>query len=487
MAIEWRDVTIDIKVCGVDVPPEDRDFVRLYPHLDPMLVSREEVDATKGRFRKKREKLQKFEYKLVQPDPADPVVPKVLPKLTCEYCGKSFSRRSTLEQHVALHGATNTTDWEEIQDAALHDLEEAAAFGLLAGELGYAATLAKNNVRTSPAHFPSNAGVSQGSGIKGIKEEAEEEDGADLAAASAVHNTATVLINHGMAVDCAATTGVPGHPAARVGDGNLGIRCRCATCGKTFARQSLLNRHHKLHAGIKPFVCNSCGKRFLQRYNLKKHLWTHSLEKPHKCECGSSYTDLSSLKAHTLKHHKQEGGHLSGKVGGQTTALPPPAKQTPVGDGSTGGKSGSSPLVKASGGGHTGPAVGNGRSKTAANIPCPKCDRVFAAKAHLDRHMPVHSLMVKPYSCHVCGWRFHLLHNMHRHLATHAKKGECVGQPPPASCPTLTSTPKQEESSSTEAQVDNSSYIQDDLESDDEDDGLVLTVEAPISDEAAEG
>ena len=50
---------------------------------------REEVDATKGMFRKKREKLQKFEYKLVQPDPADPVTPKVLPKVS----GSMLSRR----------------------------------------------------------------------------------------------------------------------------------------------------------------------------------------------------------------------------------------------------------------------------------------------------------------------------------------------------------------------------------------------------------
>jgi hypothetical protein len=60
VAIEWLDVTIDIKVrqmkrvfiqriwtgvllqvCGVDVPLEDRDYVRLYPKLDPMLVSRQ--------------------------------------------------------------------------------------------------------------------------------------------------------------------------------------------------------------------------------------------------------------------------------------------------------------------------------------------------------------------------------------------------------------------------------------------------------------
>jgi hypothetical protein len=39
------------------------------------------VDATKGMFRKKREKLQKFEYKLVQSDLSEPVAPKVLPKV----------------------------------------------------------------------------------------------------------------------------------------------------------------------------------------------------------------------------------------------------------------------------------------------------------------------------------------------------------------------------------------------------------------------
>ncbi len=44
-------------------------------------MTREQVDATKGMFRKKREKLQKFEYKLVQSETAEPVAPKVLPKV----------------------------------------------------------------------------------------------------------------------------------------------------------------------------------------------------------------------------------------------------------------------------------------------------------------------------------------------------------------------------------------------------------------------
>jgi len=38
ISLEWLDVTIDIKVCGADIPPEDRGFVRLFPQLDPRLL-----------------------------------------------------------------------------------------------------------------------------------------------------------------------------------------------------------------------------------------------------------------------------------------------------------------------------------------------------------------------------------------------------------------------------------------------------------------
>ena len=35
IAIEWQDVVIDIKVCGVDIPAEERGYVR-YPELCQM-------------------------------------------------------------------------------------------------------------------------------------------------------------------------------------------------------------------------------------------------------------------------------------------------------------------------------------------------------------------------------------------------------------------------------------------------------------------
>ena len=43
--------------------------------------------------------------------------------------------------------------------------------------------------------------------------------------------------------------------------------------------------------------------------------------------------------------------------------------------------------------------------------------------------MTMSRTMVKPYSCVVCGWRFHLLHNMQRHLATHKTKDKVSPTP----------------------------------------------------------
>jgi len=109
----------------------------------------------------------------------------------------------------------------------------------------------------------------------------------------------------------------------------------------------------------------------------------------------------------------QGAGLHSGKAGGcgAVPHLPPPAKRSlPDGGGPgrpecPGGKNVVKSDVFSGKGGHSigksgpvggkggcvGGKDGGGGGGKKAMIPCPKCERVFAARAHLDRHMPVHS------------------------------------------------------------------------------------------------
>ena len=69
------------------------------------------------------------QYEYVPLDEAGPEedTARVLPKLTCSHCGKTFSRQSTLDQHMVTHSSSQS--WEEVQDAAIQDLEHAITYG----------------------------------------------------------------------------------------------------------------------------------------------------------------------------------------------------------------------------------------------------------------------------------------------------------------------------------------------------------------------
>jgi len=125
ISIEWQDVVIDIKVCGGDIPVEDRQYVRLFPELDPNLLSSDVLDRRKA-FLKEKKKLGKpkfkYEYELVKEESKSK--PRVLPMIKCEHCDKTFYRKSTLDQHLVTHSTTELNhSWEEVQDAAIKDLE----------------------------------------------------------------------------------------------------------------------------------------------------------------------------------------------------------------------------------------------------------------------------------------------------------------------------------------------------------------------------
>jgi len=284
---------------------------------------------------------------------------------------------------MVTHSSTkNNESWEDVQDAAVKDLECAIAFSSMTGEASFV-TLSGESKEKSPIGEEEEE-IAPPADIKDEKKDEKQEN--DNKADGSQHE--------------------------------------CSECNKSFANISLLQRHMKLHSAFKPFICNVCGARFLQKYNLNKHMIIHESTKPNKSiELKAVFPDKNQLR-YTQKSDEQD--HTSNS---------PPIKILPK---ATARKSQSSshgsnfihtsstpslPIALHTASKNT--AIPNEKilnseiKSDGPMFPCTNCEKTFAVRAELDKHLPFHRKLEKPYSCVVCGWRFHLLNNMQRHMMTH--------------------------------------------------------------------
>lgn len=78
---------------------------------------------------------------------------------------------------------------------------------------------------------------------------------------------------------------------------------KCSKCDKSFSCNAKLERHMRVHSGVKPYTCEYCGKSFAYSTSCRRHERTHVEGKPFKCShCQKAFSDSTNMKAHIRIH-----------------------------------------------------------------------------------------------------------------------------------------------------------------------------------------
>ncbi|KAK3590811.1 hypothetical protein CHS0354_038697 [Potamilus streckersoni] len=82
----------------------------------------------------------------------------------------------------------------------------------------------------------------------------------------------------------------------------------CTVCFRTFRNKPQLIQHSLVHSGIRKHICTYCDRTFKQLCHLQQHLRTHTGERPYRCSepgCKRAFAQLSNLQHHQRNHDEQ--------------------------------------------------------------------------------------------------------------------------------------------------------------------------------------
>merc|ERR1719167_201267 len=80
----------------------------------------------------------------------------------------------------------------------------------------------------------------------------------------------------------------------------------CDLCEKSFFKINDLKYHQRVHMSIKPYVCSTCDKKFSHISHYYRHRRIHTGEKPYKCDiCGRSFNQSNAMKSHRKIHFRE--------------------------------------------------------------------------------------------------------------------------------------------------------------------------------------
>ncbi|XP_037529077.1 zinc finger protein 271 [Rhipicephalus sanguineus] len=212
----------------------------------------------------------------------------------CSYCGRVFSRKRDLDDHIRVHTEerpyachlcpmTFRQKKNVVRHLKTHTGER--PFKCRFCEKAFASMSDQNRhevfCHRKSLHCHVNAQAHQNVAIPVKLEPSFQED----------WNEEVHLLQHS------------GRSDAETSRGSQNPR-KCNYCGKVFQEKYDLDKHLHVHTGERPFVCHLCPMTFTHKQSVARHVRTHTGEKPYQCRfCPKAFTSKSDQNRHEACTH----------------------------------------------------------------------------------------------------------------------------------------------------------------------------------------
>lgn len=210
--------------------------------------------------------------------------------LTCEFCGRVLSTKSTLREHIMIHTGEKP---HECLLCGAHFRHKANLVVHVNSHAVVSTYKCKkcNKAFTKKLEFEKHLKIHVDSTGKPLC----------CFICNTVFKSQRTLYNHSL------LHSRKGSVRAKKRNGEVKSPVHvCRTCGKVLSTKATLKEHEMIHSGERPHVCNICGRSIRHKANFVVHVQTHGQGKSYECDmCDEAFMRKSDLTQHKQAQHSK--------------------------------------------------------------------------------------------------------------------------------------------------------------------------------------